>query len=166
MNKIKLLPRSMRVVGLIFIGFCFALFIQDPEVVFGEMSFLGSEIDSPWKAKVPALLADDEDGFAFIKMVENDISNEILLTIMLLGTYFIAFAKIKDEDEFSYQLRMEAMSQAHLWNGLLLLLSNWLFYDGIFVYIMIWGLFSFLLIFSIVFAFKIRKHRKELSYEE
>ena len=166
MNKLKLLPRSWRVIGLILIAFCLILFVKDPEVVFGEMSILGSDIESPWKANVPSIMADGNDGFVFFKWIENDISNEILLTIMLLGTYFIAFAKIKDEDEFSYQLRMEAMSQAHLWNGLLLLLSNWLFYDGIFVYIMIWGLFSFLLIFSIVFAFKIRKYRKEPSYEE
>ncbi len=166
MNKIKLLPRSLRVVGLALVFFCFGLFVTDPEVVFGEMSFLGSEIQSPWKVTVPSLLADDHGETVLFKWEENDISNEILLTLMLLGTYLIAFSKIKEEDEFSYQLRMEAMSQAHLWNGLLLLLANWLFYDGIFLYIMIWGLFSFLLIFSLVFAFKIRNYRKDLSYEE
>lgn len=166
MNKLKLLPRSLRVVGLVLVGFCLALFIKDPEVVFGEMSFLGSKIESPWKMKVPSLLAEDNGETVLFKWEENDVSNEVLLTLMLLGTYFIAFSKIRDEDEFSYQLRMESMSQAHLWNGLLLLISNWLFYDGIFVYIMIIGLFSFLLIFSIVFALKIRNYRRELGHEE
>ncbi|MAY84690.1 MAG: hypothetical protein CMP59_11200 [Flavobacteriales bacterium] len=159
MKTIKLLPRPFRIVGLILVSFCIFQFVRDPEVVFGETSILGSKIESNWKAKVPSLFVEEKGEFFFIKMIENDISNEILLTLMLLGTYFIAFAKIKEEDEFSYQLRMEAMSQAHLWNGILLLLANWLFYDGIFLYAMIWGLFSFLLIFSFVFALKLSNQR-------
>lgn len=153
----------MRLVGLIMVAFCVTLFVINPEVVFGEISFLGKEIDSFCKVSVPSILADHKGGTVWFKWVENDISNELLLTIMLIGTYFIAFAKIKDEDEFSYQLRMESMSNAHIYNGILLLLANWLFYDGIFLYIMIWGLFSFLLIFSILFALKIRKYRKAIS---
>ena len=159
MKTIKLLPRPFRIVGLILVSFCIFQFVRDPEVVFGETSILGSKIESNWKATVPSLINHENNEFVFLKMIENDISNELLLTIMLLGTYFIAFAKIKEEDEFSYQLRMEAMSQAHLWNGILLLLANWLFYDGIFLYAMIWGLFSFLLIFSFVFALKLSNQR-------
>lgn len=160
MNTLKLLPRPLRYVGLILILFCVFQFVRDPEVVFGETSFMGSEIESAWKMKVPSLLHTEGPETYLIKMVENDVSNEILLTLMLLGTYFVAFARIKDEDEFSYQLRMEAMNRALLLNGILLLLANWLMYDGLFLYAMVWGLFSFLLIFSIVFALKLRKQRK------
>lgn len=166
MKKLKLMPRWTRFIGLTLIVFCIGLFINDAEVVFGEMTFLGTKSESPWMVKVPSLLADENGQTVLFKWEENDISNEILLTLMLIGTYLVAFSKIKEEDEFSYQLRMEAMSQALIWNGLLLLLANWLFYDGIFVYIMIMGLFSYLLIFSIVFAFKIRNYQKDLSYEE
>ena len=160
MKTLKLLPRPYRFIGLVLVAFCIFQFVRDPEVVYGEMSFLGSEIESPWKAKVPSLFAEEGDGFVFFKMIENDISNEILLTLMLLGTYFIAFAKVKVEDEFSYQLRMEAMGKAVLINGILLLVANWLLYDGLFLYAMIWGLFSFLLIFSILFALKLSRQLK------
>jgi hypothetical protein len=160
MKTLKLLPRPFRVVGLILVSFCIFQFVRDPEVVFGETSILGSEIDSIWKAKVPALFVEEKGEFFFMKMIENDISNEILLTIMLLGTYFIAFARVKEEDEFSYQLRMEAMGQAVLINGILLLVANWLLYDGLFLYAMIWGLFSYLLIFSILFALKLNRQLK------
>ena len=170
MSTLKLLPRWMRIVGLAMVIPCIFMFALDPEVVFGDAPFFGSEIESRWKATVPALLdqssASESGEFVLMSWVENDLSNELMLTLMLVGTYFIAFAKIKDEDEFSYQLRMEAMTTSHLLNGILLLLANWLFYDGIFLYVLIWGLFSFLLIFSIVFALKIRKFRKELSHEE
>ena len=157
MKTLKLLPRPFRFIGLILVAFCLFLFVRDPEVVYGEMSILGSEIESPWKAIVPSLFAEEEDGFTFFKMVENDISNELMLTLMLIGTYFIAFSKVKMEDEFSYQLRMESMGQAVLINGILLLIANWLIYDGLFLYAMIWGLFSFLLIFSILFALKLNR---------
>lgn len=170
MKRINLLHRSFRIIGLLIVAFCFALFIKDPDVVFGDSSFMGSKIDSPWEATVPALLdqsAGRETGdTVLMSWIQNDISNELLLTLMLVGTYFIAFARIKDEDEFSYQLRMESMSSAHLINGILLLLANWLFYEGIFLYVMVWGLFSFLLIFSIIFSLKVRNYRKALSNEE
>jgi len=165
MKTLKLLARPYRFIGLVLVAFCIFQFVRDPELVFGESSILGSEIESPWKAKVPALFNAETNSegtteFQFIGMIENDISNEILLTLMLLGTYFIAFAKVKVEDEFSYQLRMEAMGQAVLINGVLILVANWLLYDGLFLYAMIWGLFSFLLIFSILFALKLNRQLK------
>jgi len=170
MKKLRLLPRWMRVLGLGMVLPCIFLFAKDPEIVFGDANFFGSQTESYWKATVPALLdqsSGDETGeFVWMSWVENDISNELMLSLMLLGTYFIAFAKVKGEDEFSYQLRMEAMSLSHLLNGALLLIANWLFYDGIFLYVLIWGLFSFLLIFSTVFALKLRSQRKSLGHEE
>lgn len=165
MKTLKLLPRPYRFIGLVLVAFCVFQFVRDPEVVFGESSILGSKIESPWKAKVPALFNSETNSegtteFQIIGIIENDISNEILLTLMLIGTYFVAFSRVKAEDEFSYQLRMEAMGQAILINGILLLIANWLIYDGLFLYAMIWGLFSFLLIFSILFALKMNRQTK------
>jgi hypothetical protein len=168
MKKLKLLPRWMRLLGLFLVIPCIVLFFLDPEIVFAEGSYF-KEAESPWKTYVPSLLDQSSAGegeFVLYSWVENDLSNEFLLTLMLVGTYCIAFAKIKDEDEFSYQLRMESMTKSTIINGVLLLIASWLFYDALYLYVLIWGLFSYLLIFSIVFALKIRSYRKALVNEE
>lgn len=169
MSKLYLLPRGFRIVGILMVIPCLILFVNDPEVIFGEISFFAKP-DEGLVKEVFALLdqsaANDEGRFVLYSWISNDLSNEILLTLMLLGTYFIAFSRIKEEDEFSNQLRMEAMVQATIYNAIILLIFNWVFYDGLFLYVLVSQLFSFLLLFSFLFALKIRAHHKLLSDEE
>lgn len=171
MRRVKLLPRWTRMLGLAMIIPCVIAFVRDPEIVFGEsaFNFLG-DVEGVLTVKVFAFLdqssAMDDGEFTMFSMIENDIINEILLTLMLIGTYLIAFAKVKEEDEFSQQLRMESMSDSLVYNGILFLILSWIFYEGMFLYVLIFQLFSFLLIFSLVFALKIRNHRKLLGNEE
>ena len=169
MKSLNLLPRWYRIVGIVLIIPCFVLFVNDPEVIFGEMGFFGNP-DGRFVKEVFALFDQssgaEEGKFVWFSWINNDLSNEVLLTLMLLGTYFIAFSRIKEEDEFSKQLRLEAMTQATVYNSIILLIFNWVFYEGLFLYILVSQLFSFLLLFSLIFALKIRAHRKLLSYEE
>jgi len=170
MNKLKLLPRWCRYIGLVLVISCIGMFVADPEVIFGELtwSIFGDAEEGFFVRSVPALLDSNPNDptFSLISWVENDISNELMLTAMLVGTYLIAFARVKEEDEFSHQLRLEAMSQALVYNGIILLIFNWLVYDGLFLYVMMSQLFSFLLLFSFIFAMKIRKQRKMVGDEE
>ena len=169
MKKMNLLPRWCRFLGIAMVIPCLVLFVNDPEVVFGEATLFGSPTGNFVK-EVFALFdkgSGDEDGkFVWYSWIKNDLSNEILLTFMLMGTFFIAFSRIREEDEFSKQLRLEAMSQAILYNSILLLIFNWVFYDGLFLYILVSQLFSFLLLFSLIFSLKIRAHNKLLAHEE
>jgi len=173
MNTLKLLPREFRFIGLAIVIPLILAFFYNPEIVYGDLHLpLMEEPDNAFTFSVPAFLdqsevdLNPEKKFVLFSWIKNDLSNEILLTLMLLGTYFIAFAKIKSEDEFSGQLRLQSMVSAIVWNSIILLVANFLVYDGVFLYIMILQLFSFLLIFSIVFALKVRKFRKGLGYEE
>ncbi len=75
---------------------------------------------------------------------------KILLSLMLFGAYFIAFAEIREEDEFSNQLLLESMIQAIVYNSILLLLLKWFFYDGLFLFVLISQLFSYLISFIIL----------------
>ncbi len=171
MNKLKLLPRWFRFVGLALILPTVIAFCYDPEISFGDVAIF-SEPSGPLVFNVPSFFSTDvvidgeEVGFSFVHMIKNNMANEILLTLMLLGTYFVAFSRIKGEDEFSNQLRLESMVNAILYNSVLLLILNFMTYDGLFLYVMISQLFSFLLIFSVIFALKVRKQRRALSYEE
>lgn len=173
MNKLKLLPRWCRILGLTIIIPLLLGFLYNPDIIFGdiELPFM-DEPENSFSFHVPSFLDQNdvtktsETSFVLYSWVKKDISNELLLTIMLVGTYLVAFAKVKEEDEFSERLRLESMSLAIVWNSIILLIMNWLFYDAIFLLIMATQLFSFLLIFSFIFALKIRKQRRALSYEE
>lgn len=171
MSTLKLLPRWYRFVGIALIVPAVLIFCYDPEVSFGDVTIFG-EPSGPLVFSVPSffgineVIDGEEVGFSFVRMINNNMANEILLTMMLLGTYFVAFSKIKDEDEFSNQLRLESMVKAILYNSVLLLILNFMIYDGLFLYVMISQLFSYLLIFSVIFALKIRNQRKVLGNEE
>lgn len=171
MKHQKLLPRWTRFLGLAMIIPCVIAFVRDPEIVFGEGVFsIFGEPSGNLAFNVFAVFdqtsTQDTGEFAFYSIIKNDLLNEILLTLMLVGTYLIAFAKIKEEDEFSNQLRKDAMSQALVYNGVLFLIFSWIFFEGMYLYTLILQPFSFLLIFSFVFALKIGNYRKMLSSEE
>lgn len=171
MKTFKLLPRGFRFLGLALIFLVIVIFIIDPEVCFGEMSIF-EDPEGMFVFTVPSFFESNfmvdgkEVSFAFIRWIRNDLINELLLTVMLIGVWMVAFAKIKGEDEYSQQLRLESMVKAIIWNSVLLLILNFMIYDGLFLYVMISQLFSFLLIFSVIFAIKVRKQRKILVDEE
>ncbi|MFT6166413.1 MAG: hypothetical protein ACJAV5_000458 [Vicingaceae bacterium] len=173
MNKLKLLPKWFRIIGLTLVIPIVIAFIANPDIVFGDVEMpFSNKPKGLFVAKVPIFFdsnyseVTDKQEFEIVRFKDKDLSNEILLTLMLIGVYFISFSQIKNEDEFSERLRLEAFSQAIIINSILLLLMNWLFYDGLFLILMATQLFSFLLIFSLVFAIKIRKQRRNLAHEE
>ena len=165
MKKIKLLPRWCRLVGFLLLLPPLVLFTINPEVAFGDPIFATPE-DHMVNATVISLVDDTEGEWAFFKVIQNDLINELMLSMMLIGAWMIAFARVKGEDEFSERLRLEAMGAAMFWNALILLILNFLIYEGLFLYVMIYQLFSYLLIFSLIFALRLRRERKDSGYEE
>jgi len=165
MRKIKLLPRWCRMVGILLLLPPLVMFTINPEVAFGDPIF-GSPEDYMINGTVINLVDDSDGEWVFFKVIQNDLINELMLSMMIVGAWMIAFSRIKGEDEFSERLRLEAMGAAMFWNALILLILNFLIYDGLFLYVMIYQLFSYLLIFSLIFALRLRKERKELGYEE
>jgi len=170
MNTLKLLPRWCRFLGLAIVIPILLMCVHNPDVIFGDIPFFSAN-DQPIECNVLGIFDNsfqyDESGeLQIFSWKKNDLFNEILLTLMLIGTYLIAFAKIKSEDEFSSQLRLQSLTSAIIWNSVLLFVLNFLVYDGMFLYVMASQLVSFLLIFSIIFALKIRKFKKGLTHEE
>ncbi len=78
-SGLKLLPRWTRYLGLILVLPCLVMFFYKPDVVFGEMSFLGTT-ENKFESIVFALFdqsSGSESGdFVFYSWVKNDIINE------------------------------------------------------------------------------------------
>ncbi len=131
-----LLPRRFKTVGLILaISFgilclwVFSLRAPEPE-------FLNIEM--------PAIANQHIDGFAWFKMVETKLLDEIAMLGLLVSLCFISLSKGKDEDEMTEHLRSQAFAWA-FWEAFGLTAIGILFAYS----------FSFLsfLLFAIYFAF-------------
>ncbi len=119
------------------------------------------------KAKMFALYSGDflggSTGFGFVK---NNISDEILGILCIVGAILIAFSKEKQEDEFIAKIRMESLVWATYINYAILIFCMLFFYGIGFLYVMIFNMFTILLFFIIRFYYLIYKSNKTLSREK
>jgi hypothetical protein len=90
---------------------------------------------------------------------------EVLITGMSFGLIMMAFAREKSEDEYIASIRLRSMQWAVLLNYVLLLIMNWIFYSGNFLEVLIYNMFTVLIIFVIWFNITLRKTSSSLSPE-
>jgi hypothetical protein len=91
--------------------------------------------------------------------------DEILTTGMTIGLIMMAFAREKSEDEFIVSIRLRSLQAAVLLNYGLLFLMNWFFFEGDFVNILIYNMFTVLIIFVLWFNITLRKTASSLIPE-
>jgi hypothetical protein len=78
---------------------------------------------------------------------------EILITGVAVGLLMIAFAQEKTEDEYVMTLRLQSLQWSVLANALLLLITNWCLFGEIFLQVMIYNMFTVLVIFILRFHY-------------
>lgn len=163
--KRLLLPRWTRPLGLIIIIPLLIYFFIDPDMT-------GKEPDA-FDFNFPVLFGDSFSFFnqntsgtqeeSIFKKV--NLLNELLLTLVLVASWMVAFASLREEDEYTWMVRLESMLLALIINLGLLLIANFLVFGFVFMHVMTFQLFIFPLIFSAVFAFRLQR-QKNLSHEE
>lgn len=92
--------------------------------------------------------------FAFIKV---NLTLTIVGVFFILGGIFVAFAKQKTEDEFIMKLRLLSFQWAILINYSLLLLCFIFIYDLAFLSVMVYNMFTVLILFIIRFHYLLYK---------
>ncbi|RLD63979.1 MAG: hypothetical protein DRI95_11090 [Bacteroidetes bacterium] len=95
-----------------------------------------------------------------IGIINNNILNEILGLLMIIGSILVAFSKEVDEDEFISKIRLESLVWATYMNFGILFLAFIFVYDLSFLWVMIFNMFTILIFFIIRFNWQIRKFRK------
>jgi hypothetical protein len=96
----------------------------------------------------------------FLGIINNNILNEILGIIMIIGSILVAFSKEINEDEFISKIRLESLVWATYLNYGILFLAFLFVYDLSFLWVMIFNMFTILIFFIIRFNWQIRKFRK------
>ncbi len=140
-----LLPRKYKL-----IGWCLLI----PATILGLVSIF-TEFDAfHIEAKTFAFFSGEFMGpshsFEFIK---TDLTQTIIGVVFIVGAMFVSFSKEKNEDEFIGKLRLSSLLWAILVNYSLLLLCFLFIYGTDFLSVMIWNMFTILIIFIVRFNY-------------
>ena len=93
----------------------------------------------------------------------NNFTNELAALGVIAGLLLIAFSEEETEDEMSSQLRLEALQWSVFANYLVLAVSVVLFYDLLFFNVLVYNMFTVLLVFIARFRWLIYKNDKLLA---
>ena len=103
---------------------------------------------------------------ALFTFMQNNILNEILGISTIIGGLIVAFSREPDEDELILRIRLECLVWAIYWNYGILLIAFLFVYDFSFYWVMIFNMFTPLLLFVIRFNWLLSKFRKSTKNEE
>jgi len=121
-----------------------------------------------YKAKVFAIIGND--GFLgdndFFGWIENSILDEILATFVIVSGIVFAFAKEKYEDEMVQSIRLHSLAWATIANYGILLLCYLFVYGLPFLNVLMGAMFSHLLIFIVLFRYKMYRFNTTRQDEE
>ena len=90
----------------------------------------------------------------------SNIPNEILGISIIVGGIAVAFSREFDEDEFISKIRLDCLVWAIYWNYGMLLLAFIFVYDLDFFWVMVFNMFTPLLLFILRFNWLLRISRK------
>jgi disulfide bond formation protein DsbB len=138
-----LLPRNFKIIGLI-------LFI--PFLILGIMNRY-------YDLRFSFLKVNTQET-AFLHDKNTNFTDEIVLTGLIVSLLMIAFARLKDEDEYIHFLRLESWQWAVIVNFILLLAAIWIFYGESFFDVMVYNMLTIPLLFIIRLHYLLFRSKK------
>lgn len=138
-----------------------------PSILFGLAILLYDYEPAFFDARVFTLW----DGGYFEKskvftLTTNNILDELIGVLIIIGSLLVAFSKENLEDEFLTKIRLESLVWATYINYTVLLIGLILVYGIGFFWVMIFNMFTILLIFIIRFNWEVYKINRTASYAE
>lgn len=105
-------------------------------------------------------------GFQFYEFTKDsfqdfNLTNEIALLGITIGLLMIVFAKEKIEDEYIAMLRLKSLQWAVLISYLILIILNFSFYGLGFLILLVYNLWTTLIVFIIKFYWSLYKIKRE-----
>ena len=92
--------------------------------------------------------------------------DEICMVGMVLSLLFISFARLKDEDEYTINLRMKSMAWAFKVFGIVVIVATLTIYGSIWLIVMLIFIYLIFFLFIGKFYYELHKFRKEAQNEE
>lgn len=137
-------------------------------LILGVVAALNDYESPVLKMKVFAIFAGKlfENGNSNFTWFEDNVINELVSVIIILGGLLVAFSKTKLEDEYISRIRMESLIWATYVNYGVLLIAVLFVFELAFLDVMIYNMFTILIFFVLRFYFMLSKTKKQLSHEE
>lgn len=158
MKTTFLLPFTFKRVGwmLLIPGLVLGIIylIYDPEPAFLDLTVWGLVDES--------LLGDTR----YFASVENNVFDEIVGLLLIVGALFVAFSKEKQEDEFIARTRLESLVWATYVNYAILLLAIIFVYSFPFFWVLVFNMFTILFFFIVRFNWARYRANNLLPNEE
>ena len=98
--------------------------------------------------------------------INTNITSTVVGILFIVGAIFVAFSKEKREDEFIANLRLSSLLWAVFVNYLLLIISFAFIYGSAFLNVMIYNMFTVLIIFIARFNYILYKNSKSAADEK
>ncbi|MDC1056982.1 hypothetical protein OAQ07_05480 [Flavobacteriaceae bacterium] len=92
--------------------------------------------------------------------IENGIIDEILTFVIIVSGIIHSFCKEKIEDELISKIRMDSLVLSLYINYGVLLFFNFFVYELSYFYVMVFHLFTILILFNLIFRYKLNIHYK------
>jgi hypothetical protein len=106
------------------------------------------------------------EGGKLFSFINTNVSNTIIGSLFLVGALLTAFSKEKQEDEYIEKLRLSSLLWAVWVNYLLLLIAFIFVYGFAFLNVMIYNMFTILIIFIARFNYILFQNRKGAAHEK
>jgi len=151
-NQFKRIGWFLFIIGIV-LGMLFLLFQLDDINLFNFKIF--SIAEQPIMGKT-----------VFFSISENNILDEIIGLLLVIGALFIAFSKEKSEDEFISKIRLESLVWATYINYAILLISIIFIYKMVFFWVLVFNMFTVLIFFIIRFNWALYRSKNQIKDEE
>jgi hypothetical protein len=132
-----------------------------PATVFGFiLSITGTDIS--WlHMKVFAIFSDGAFGKnQSFGVIDTNITNTVIGVLFIIGAMLVGFSREKSEDEFIAKLRLSSLLWAVSVNYILLLLAFMFIYGTPFLNVMVYNMFTVLILFVVRFNYLLYKNSK------
>lgn len=126
------------------------------------------DIDLTLNSKVFAIISESVlgPGPVYFQVTEDNVIDELLMVLILCSGIVFAFTKEKDEDEFVASIRLHSLAWSTILNYSILLFCYLFIYGLPFFNVLIVAMFSQLLIFIILFRYKMYRFYNTRQNEE
>ena len=94
-------------------------------------------------------------GFGWI---ENGLGDEVFTLLIIISGIVNSFSSEKIEDELISRIRLESLSLSLFISFGLIIISTFLVYNLNYMYVLVFNLFLIILLFNLIFKFRLYKH--------
>ena len=158
MSSKLLLPNRYKTLGW---------FILIPSTLVGLiLAYHQFGLDWIW-ARVFAIANDGKEGnYMYLGSRYTNITNTVVGSCFIIGALLVSFSKEKNEDEYIAEIRLSSLLWAVWVSYILLLIAFLLIYGSPFLDVMVYNMFTVLIIFIVRFNYILHKNSKTVSDEK